>query len=125
MPGIFEVTTDDLKFFAGLGAIALVVISLLVYLGLKISKAVGKHAANIPFSLNVTLTGNALFACMVASWIYAAAVRILRPDSGFGAFLNTPDGVATIVIGSIILVVIAAAVLERFGYPIFDDGEEP
>lgn len=115
---------DDLKFFAGLTAITLVVISLLVYLGLKANKAVGKHAADIDFPLNITFTGNAVYACLVAFWVYCAAVRALRPESQFGGFLNTADGIAAIVIGSIVFVAIAGSVFERFGYPLFKKGDD-
>ena len=112
-------TTDDLKFFAGLSVITLMVIGLLVYLGLKLNKAVGKHAADINFPLNITMTGNVLSACLVASWVYCAAIRVLKPESSFGAFLNTPDGIATVAIGSTGVFAIASAILERFGYPFF------
>lgn len=114
---------DELKFFAGLTAITLTVIALLVYLGLKLNRAVDNHASDLNFPLNITLSGNALFACVVAFWIYCAAIRALRPDSSFGSFLNTPDGVAAAFVGSIFFVAIAAAILERFGYPIAKKGD--
>jgi hypothetical protein len=118
------VTTDDLKFLAGLSAITLAVITLLVYPGLKLNKAVGKHASDINVPLNITVTGTALLACLVASWIYCAAVRVLRPESPLGALLGTPGGIATTVVGSILLFVIASAILERFGYPIARKDDE-
>ena len=68
---------DELKFFGGLTAITLLVIGLLIYLGLKLNKAVGKHAADIDFPLSITLSGNILFACMVAFWIYCAVISSL------------------------------------------------
>ena len=70
------------------------------------------------------MTGTALYACLVASWIYCAAVRVLRPESTLGALLNTPGGIATIVVGSILLFVIASAILEGFGYPISKKDDE-
>ena len=115
---------DELKFFGGLTATSLLVIGLLTYLGLKLNKAVGKHAADINFPLSITLSGNILFACMVAFWIYCAAVRALRPESSFGAFLNTADGVAVALVGSIFFAAIAGAILEKFGYPIAKKGDE-
>lgn len=115
---------DELKFFAGLTAITLMVIALLVYFGLKLNRAVGGHASEINFPLKITLSGNVLFACVVAFWIYCAAARALRPESAFGAFLNTPDGVAAVLIGSILFAAIAAAVLEKFGYPISRKGND-
>jgi hypothetical protein len=115
---------DELKFFAGLSAITLLVIALLVYFGMKLNKAVGNHASDINFPLNITLSGNALFACVVAFWICCAAYRALRPESSFGAFLNTSDGVAAAFVGSIFFAAIAGAVLEMFGYPIAKKSDE-
>ena len=113
---------DELKFFAGLTAITLVVIGLLIYFGLKLNKAIGKHAPEINFPLNITWSGNILFACVVAFWICCVAIRALRPESSFGAFLNGPDGVAAAFIGSFFFAAIAGAVLEKFGYPIAKKG---
>ena len=115
---------DEVKFFAGLTAITLFVIGLLIFLGLKLNKAVGKHAPDIDFPLNITLSGNILFTCMVAFWICCAAVRALRPESSFGAFLNNADGVAVALVGSFFFGAIAGAILETFGYPIAKKGDE-
>ncbi|VUX56127.1 membrane protein of unknown function [uncultured Woeseiaceae bacterium] len=114
---------DELKFFAGLTAITLLAIGLIIYLGLKLNKAVGKHAPDINFPLNITLTGNVLYACLVAFWVYCAAIRALRPESSFGAFLNTADGIAVALIGSIFFGAITGAILEKLGYPIFERGD--
>jgi len=113
---------DELKFFAGLTAITLTVIGLFIYFGLKLNKAVGKHAPEINFPFNITWSGNILFACVVAFWICCVAIRALRPESSFGAFLNSSDGIAAAIIGSFIFAAIAGAVLERFGYPIVRKG---
>lgn len=115
---------DDLKFFAGLTAITLLVITLLVYLGLKLNKAVGKNAADSSFSFNITLSGNALYACVVAFWIYCVAVRALRPESLFGAFLQTPDGIAAAIVGSIFFAAVTGAILGKAGYPIARKGDD-
>ena len=115
---------DEVKFFAGLTAITLLVIGLLIFLGLKLNKAVGKHAPDIDFPLNITLSGNILFACMVAFWVYCAAVRVFRPESSFGAFLNTADGVTVVLVGSIFFTAIAGAILEKSGFPIAEKGDE-
>ncbi len=115
---------DELKFFAGLTAITLLVIGLFIYLGLKLNKAVGKHSPDINYPLNITLSGNVLFACMVAFWIYCAAVRVLGPESSFGAFLNTADGVAATLVGSIFVAAVAGVILEKLGYPIAKIGNE-
>lgn len=109
---------DELTFFAGLIAITLVVIGLLIYFGLKINKAVGKHAAGLDLPLNISWSGNILFACLVAFWICCMVIRGLRPEGSFGTFLNTPDGLAAALIGSIFIAAIAAAILEKLGYPI-------
>jgi heme/copper-type cytochrome/quinol oxidase subunit 2 len=114
---------DELKFFAGLTATTLVVIVLLIYFGLKLNKAVGKHAPEINLPLNITWSGIILFACIVAFWICCVAIRALRPESSFGIFLNSPDGIAAALIGSLFVAAIAGAVLERFGYPIAEKGD--
>jgi heme/copper-type cytochrome/quinol oxidase subunit 2 len=115
---------DELKFFAGLTVITLVVIGLLIYFGLKLNKAVSKHTPEINFPLNITWTGNILYACVVTFWICCVAIRALRPESSFGAFLNSPDGVAAAIIGSLFFAAIAGAVLERIGYPIAKKGDK-
>ena len=96
------------------------------YLGqvAEVGKAVGKHAPEINFPLNITWSGNILFACVVAFWICCVAIRSLRPESSFGAFLNSPDGVAAAFIGSFFFAAIAGAVLEKFGYPIAKKGDK-
>ncbi len=105
-------------FILGLGAITLVVIGLVIYFGQMLSRAVEKHAPESDFSLNVTPTGNALFACMVAFWIYCAATRVLDPESPLGIFLGDVDGVAAVMVGSTLFAGIAGVILERLGYPI-------
>jgi hypothetical protein len=113
----------DWGFLLGLGAITLVVSGLVIYLGLKLNRAVDKHAPDINFPLNITPSGNVLFACVVAFWVYCAAARILRPESSFGAFLNSADGVAAALVGSILFAAIAGAILEKLGYPIAKRGD--
>ena len=113
----------DWGFLLGLGAITFVVIGLVIYLGLKLNRAVDTYAPDINFSLNITRSGNVLFACVVAFWVYCAAARILRPESSFGAFLNSPDGIAAALVGSILFAAIAGAILEKLGYPIAKRGD--
>ena len=115
---------DDLKFFLGLGAITLVVICLIVYFGLKLNKAVDSHAADIDFPWHITLTGTALWACVVGFWVICAVARELRPESLLGDFLSTTDGVASMFAGSIFFAVIAGVILERLGYPIQKRGDD-
>jgi hypothetical protein len=82
----------DWGFVLGLGAITLLVIGLVIHFGQKLSRAVEKHASESDFTLSVTPAGNALFACMVAFWIYCAATRVLDPGSSLGAFLGDRGG---------------------------------
>lgn len=59
---------DELKFFAGLAAITIFVISLFVYFGRKLSKAAEKNVAYIDLPLYITRAGTVFFACVVAFW---------------------------------------------------------
>ncbi len=114
----------DWGFVLGLGGITLVVSGLVIFFGLKLNKAVERHASEINLPLNITPTGNVLFACMVAFWIYCAVTRVLDPGSSLGVFLADVDGVAAVVVGSVLFGGIAGAILERLGYPIAKRGGE-
>ena len=109
---------DELKFFLGLSVITLMVIGLVIYFGMKLNRAVNKNGPDINFPLKVTMTGTVLWACVVGFWVTCATARELRPDSSFGDFLNTTDGIASVFVGSIFFAVIAGAILEKLGYPI-------
>ena len=115
---------DELKFFLGLSAVTLVVIGLVIYFGLKLNKAVVRHAADTDFPWHITLAGTALWACVVAFWVICAVARELRPESFLGDFLNTTDGVVSVFAGSIFFAVTAGAILERLGYPIQKRGDD-
>lgn len=108
---------DDLKFFAGLTAITLIVIALLVYFGRKVSKAAERNAKFIGLPLYVTRAGTAFFACMVAFWVYCVGIRLLMPGSALGQYLGTIDGVAAVVFGSIMFIAIAWVISDKLGYP--------
>lgn len=110
---------DELKFFAGLGAITLVVIGLFICIGRKLSQAAERHASAIDLPLYLTPTGAAFFALVAAFLIYCAALRVLAPASSFGEFLNTLDGVASVLTGSILIVAVGGLILEKLGYPIW------
>ena len=69
---------DELKFFAGLTAITLTVIGLFIYFGLKLNKAVGKHAPEINFPLNITWSGNILFAAIAGAVLEKFGYPIAR-----------------------------------------------
>lgn len=114
---------DELKFFFGLGAVTLVVVGVVICFGLKLNKTVETQASRIKFPLKVTLTGSALWACLVGFWVVCAVARELRPASFLGEFLHTIDGIASVVAGSILLAVIAGLVLEKLGYPIARRGD--
>ena len=62
-------------------------------------------------------------ACVVGFWIICLVAGKLRPDSSFGAFVGTADGVGTVIVGSIFFAGVAGAVLEKLGYPIATRGE--
>ena len=112
----------ELGFILGLTAITLAVIALVIYFGRKLSRYVQTHSPDSDLMVHVTPSGNALFACLVGFWILCAISRELTPASNLGAFLSTTDGIAVVVIASIFFGVIAAAILEKLGYPIAERG---
>ena len=105
-------------FVLGLVAVTLAVIGLVIYFGLKLSRAMQKHSPNSEFVQSITLSGTALFASMVAFWIICAAARELKPQSSLGAFLGTVEGVIAVFVASIFFISVAGAILEKLGYPI-------
>lgn len=109
---------DELKFFTGLTAVTLAVIGLIIYVGLKLNKAVLKRAPEIALPLNVTLPGTALWASVVGFWLVCLVAGKLRPETSLGAFVRTVDGTAAVLFGSIFFAMIAGAILEKLGYPI-------
>jgi len=114
---------DEMKFLLGLGAVSLVVVGLVIYFGLKLNKTVETNSPRINIPLKVTLTGTALWACVVAFWVICAVARQLRPASVLGDFLRTTDGIASVFAGSIVVAVLAGVVLEKLGYPIAKWGD--
>lgn len=105
-------------FVLGLSAITIAVIGVLVYLGQRLSKAAERHSSEIDLPLYVTPAGTALFSCLVAFWIVCVTTRAFWPESTFGVFLQGPDGVLTVVTGSIFFAGIAAAILNQLDCPI-------
>jgi len=110
-------------FVLGLGGITVFVIGLVIFFGLKLNKAVLEHAPETALPLNVTLAGTVLWACVVGSWLVCLVAAKLRPETSLGAFAGTSDGVAIILVGSILIAGGAAAILEKLGYPIATRGE--
>lgn len=112
----------DWGFELGLVVIFLIVISPIIYFGRKLSKYVQKNDPESELAFGATQAGNALTACMVGFWGACVIVAKLAPSSAFGNFLDTPDGVATVIIGSILLYAIAASILKKLGFPIMKRG---
>jgi len=108
----------DWEFVLGLGAVTIGVIGLVIYFGLKLSRAVQQHASESDFAQEVTPAGVVLTACMVAIWVLCAVARELAPGSSLGAFVSQTDGVIAVMAASIIFYAIAAVVLQKLGYPI-------
>jgi len=108
---------DELKFFSGLAAITIFVISLFVYFGRKLSKAAERNATYIDLPIYVTRAGTVFFACVVAFLVYCVAARVLAPQSSFGEYLGTFDGAASVVLGSCVFGGIAWVISEKLGYP--------
>lgn len=117
--GGLGLTMDELKFFSGLTAITLAVIGLFIYFGRKLSKAAERHASEIDLPLYISPSGTVFFACIAAFWVYCAATRALAPASRFGDFLNTFEGVASVLMGSVSIIVVAGLILKKLGYPIW------
>jgi len=116
---------DELKFFAGLTAITLIVIGLVIYVGLKFNKAVLKRAPEIALPLNITPAGTALWASVVGFWLVCLVAEKLRPETSLGAFVGTADGMAAVFAGSIFFAMIAGTILEKLGYPIATRDDQP
>jgi len=112
------------QFLAGLGAMTSLVIGLVIYVGLKLNKAVLKHAPEIALPLNITYTGTALFALLVGFWVLCLVAAKLRPETWFGSFVGTTDGVGIVIVGSSFFAGVAAVVLEKLGWPIASRGED-
>lgn len=117
---------EELRAALGLGAVTLVAISLVVYFGLKLNKAVNRQAKESDTAVigyRLTLAGAASFACVVGFWVICLVAGRLRPESSLGAFVRTADGVIAVILASIFFVVIAEAILEKLGYPIAKSGD--
>ncbi len=112
----------ELGFILGLIAITLVVVALVIYFGRKLSRHVQTHSPDSDLTVHVTPSGNVLFACLVGFWILCAISRNLAPASNLGALLSTTDGIAAVAIASIFFGAVAAAILEKLGYPIAERG---
>jgi len=111
-------------FVLGLGGITLLVIGVVIYFGLKLNKAVLKHAPEIAVPLYITPVGTVLWACVVGFWLICLVAVKLRPDSPLGTFAGSVDGAGLVFIGSILVAAVAAAALEKIGYPIATKGDE-
>lgn len=113
----------EFGFVLGLVVITLIVIGLVIYFGMKLNRAVQKEAPESKFTLHLSLTGTALMACIVTFWLICLVAGKIRPDTSFGAFVGTVDGVGTVIVGSIFFAGIAGAIAEKLGHPIAIRGE--
>ena len=112
------------KAILSLALVTLPVIGLAIYLGWKTNKRVQKQAPESRLALHLSLTGTALMAFVVGFWLVSLVAGKLRPDTPFGAFVGTTDGIATVLVGSFFFAIVAAVFLERLGYPIRKEGQE-
>ncbi|MBT8066569.1 MAG: hypothetical protein KJO09_04970 [Gammaproteobacteria bacterium] len=113
------------QFLVGLGAITSVVIGLVIYFGLKLNKAVLQQTPDMALPINITFSGSTLFAFVVGFWVLCVAVAKLHPASSFGSFVRTADGVGAVIVGSVLFAGVAAAVLEKLGWPIARRDDAP
>lgn len=108
----------DWKFVLGLGGLTLLAIGVVIFFGRKLNRAVLKHAPEMAMPIYVTPAGTVLWACITSVWLICLLAAILRPNSPLGAFSGSADGVGLVVVGSIAVAAVAAAILDRLGYPI-------
>lgn len=107
----------DWSFVLGLGVIFLVLVIPLIYFGRRLSTSVKKQSPESEFVVSVTPVGNALAACLVGFWGACVIAFKLAPNSAFGTFLASVEGVVTAALGSMILYVFATVLLKKLGYP--------
>jgi len=105
-----------------LSAVALLAIGLVVFLGRKLSRAVQKNAPDSDLLAKVTPAGTVLMAVIVAFWVICAVTRVFSPETWLGSSLGSIDGFGAVVVVSIIVAGIAAAVLEKLGIPVAKRG---
>lgn len=104
----------------GLGAITLIVIGFVVFLGVRLNKAVVKRTPDNVSSPRITLTGTVVYAFMVGFWLICVVAARLQGESWFGSFVGSADGVAAVIIFSLVAIVVAEVILEKLGYPLFN-----
>lgn len=114
----------DWKFVLGLSGITLLVIGVVIIFGRKINKVVLQRAPDTSMALHITPAGSALWACVVSLWLICLVAAKLRPDSPLGAFSGSLAGAGLVLAGSMLIVAVAAAILEKFGYPIAVSSEK-
>jgi hypothetical protein len=115
----------DWAFALGLGAITLFLIGLVIYFGVKLNKAILKHAPEATLSVNITFTGTVVTACVVGFWVVCLVARELTPESSLGTFVGTVDGLATVFVGPVFFAGIAGAILDKLGHPLAMRDEHP
>ena len=100
-----------------IGAICILVGGLIGYYGLKLSKAAERRRGNEGVS-RLSLAGTSVCACLVGFWLICLVAYKLRPESLLGAFVGTADGIATVMVASVVFVLAARVFLKRLGYSI-------
>ncbi len=106
-----------------IGAICIVVGGVAAYFGLKLNKAAEQRRGSEGVS-RFTLAGTAVFACLVGFWLICLVAYKLRPESSLGAFVGTADGIATVVVASVVFVLAARIFLKRLGHSITKEGQD-
>jgi len=100
-----------------IGAICIAMGGLAAYFGLKLNKAAERSRGTEGVS-SLSLAGTAVFACLAGFWLTCLVAYKLKPESLFGAFVGTVDGIATVIVVSIVFVLTAEVMLKKLGYPI-------
>lgn len=110
------------EFVLGLGTITLATIALVIYFGRKLSIAVQDQAPESDLAATVTPTGTALAAGVIGCWVACLAVRELEPETRLGVVLSNTDGVILVAVAPVFIIALAAAILDKFGYPAMKRG---
>jgi hypothetical protein len=115
--------TVEWAFALGLGAIVLTLIGLLVYFGRRFSAGVQRRSPESDLAARLTLTGSALTAGLVGFWVLCLATITLEPHSALGEIVGQRGGLIAVFVLSMVVFLVAAAVLERLGLPIAKRGD--
>ena len=112
----------ELALLVVLGLALIAVIGVLVYFGMKLSRAVEKNKPESDMAARVTPTGLALYGCMTAVLVLFLAAVTLEPDGRLGSFLRSAGGLVVALVGTVVFFSVAAKIFENIGYPILKRG---